>query len=763
MHLRNVDELRASYVMTLFKRAPIAFRAQFGQNKVSFIELVKGENFTLLANSSNISLLDSSHHRARNISFKEIEEEVDPNSSYKERKEALEAKSQNEIDNLRAEVETLEKEKSHIRHMSLAELLSKRGVEGLDQDVLEENLLIYLIRNEYIDEAYHYYISYFYEGNITQQDLTFLMSVKNQEALEFDYGLNKIEGLMNRLRLSEFEKEEILNHNLIDYLLADRYAYEDKVERIVKQLSNGSETSKAYIDQYVSEGQQVAAFVKLLSHEWPRLWKYVEANSEFPTAKKDDYLKLILTHADIKDIVAMDSDGLMKRYLSHKRDFLSLNLEMGARDAGAILGDLEVKFKYLDGVSSSNELFDYIYNNQLYEINEEMIELIVKTKTQNSNIDISRLQTANYTTIIQSKCGPLIEYIRENITDYIRNVFLQLEANTYESEDSVLELLNNSAIPEDTKEDIITKQMIFINDITDVKPGLWGMLLDNGKIKPTWKNILDYYQQNEQLDDKLMGFLDKEENHQALSKERIKGEKKLVNDLSSELVSCKDINDTSYAFIMKSIPYEYNTLDFSELSPSKVNALLNEHMLILTVENYELLKDKFKGKQVDLIIDKVSEYLANKDRYPLGEQEFYRLLSSNKLSIAQKVEIVDYINEDVLTQHSGLSDQILTILISSENREIEYAFLEKIIRYSKSTTKRVQLFNRKARSLDKDNITTLLNALGEPYSEITKKGPQPSIDKNSDHLTMVKLLKDKDYISSFKIKKQMINVNTKRV
>lgn len=46
-------------------------------------------------------------------------------------------------------------------------------------------------------------------------------------------------------------------------------------------------------------------------------------------------------------------------------------------------------------------------------------------------------ETSNYSAIQHSKCEPLIKYINEEIDNYIENVYLKLENNVIEDEESL--------------------------------------------------------------------------------------------------------------------------------------------------------------------------------------------------------------------------------------------------------------------------------------------------------------------------------------
>ncbi|MFV2015145.1 MAG: hypothetical protein ACC656_06955, partial [Candidatus Heimdallarchaeota archaeon] len=63
--------------------------------------------------------------------------------------------------------------------MQLYQLIQSRDIE-LDELVSGHNipdcrLLIYLVRNGYLDDNYHHYISNFHEGRLTKDDRDYLL------------------------------------------------------------------------------------------------------------------------------------------------------------------------------------------------------------------------------------------------------------------------------------------------------------------------------------------------------------------------------------------------------------------------------------------------------------------------------------------------------------------------------------------------------------------------------------------------------------
>lgn len=92
------------------------------------------------------------------------------------------------------------------------------------------------LRLGYLNEEYYDYISYFYEGMITQNDHDLLLSIKRRIAQSPSTPIDKIENFHKELKAYMFEHESILNNDLVDYVAQNSI---ESFERIVKTIKKG--------------------------------------------------------------------------------------------------------------------------------------------------------------------------------------------------------------------------------------------------------------------------------------------------------------------------------------------------------------------------------------------------------------------------------------------------------------------------------------------------------------------------------------------
>lgn len=82
--------------------------------------------------------------------------------------------------------------------------------------------------------------------------------------------------------------------------------------------------------------------------------------------------------------------------------------------------------------------------------------------------------------------------------------------------------------------------------------------------------------------------------------------------------------------------------------------------------------------------------------------------------------------------------------------------------HSSSVEDRIELLNEQIDYHSPSEITVLLRLLPNPYFDISMKGYRPKLHIENYNKLLIEKLNGINYISSFKIEKGKIRVNTKR-
>ncbi|MFW2491559.1 hypothetical protein ACN077_23815 [Clostridium chromiireducens] len=702
--LEKIKELRTICLRPLMERT---YCDSIMMNGVEYIikDLIeKDDKFQLFLSCNDYSVKEYNSYYS-NLRWNKISIE-DKNISqqkenYKHRKEIIKLKESNGIHYLRKQLDELIQKKSEINSLSVKDLVNKEKVsEIFNKEIENEKLLMFLIKNGYIDEEYSMYITYFYEGNLTKTDRDFITSVLYEEKLsaeeitkQFEYKLCKKEEILNQLRMNDFKKEYILNYDLINYIIEKNIfekKYEDYYKLIIEQLCDESEKSVSFINEYLYNSDVEECILRINENDdyyydvstkeilkksiyskWPNMWNVLTNRYYYSEEELDRYLVDILDLAQIDEIERMNIDSELSIMISNMAYFLELNFVYDEKDISKIselLNKLHIKFKFLNKPLSKLKLVDFIYENNLYEINKEMIELIIG---RYSSIKIEDLEKCNYTKIKQSNCKYLISYIDDNIKEYIENVFLKLENNIYESEETIISLMNKDTkiIGKENKKAILEKELTIISDITSIHKVYWNIAIEKFRIDSTWENLIEYYKECEELDDDFINFLNKEENCIKLSQVPIKEsdnyDEKIAEKMIKEIIICKNLEEKAFITLLESMPYAYKKLDMDNLSNERINNIINCGLLALSIDNFNFLKLKTHNKHITLIIKKIDDYLKDQDKYELDSEDIKQLLTAT-IDAERKISIINFINVDTIKNDINLMNFIIKFVLQEK-------------------------------------------------------------------------------------------------
>lgn len=758
IRLKDVLELRSIYVLKLLEKIPGATAIRIENRNCSLIEIKSDNLFNKLKTFDDILyFLPTQGGNVRSgISFKQLEQEVDPLEGYDEREKIILQKINRKVIYTQLELSKMEMEVTEIGFWSLKEIIKNIGLDSsLDEDIKNESLLVYLVRNGYIDENYHNYISYFYEGSLTQNDKKFALSITDEQPLSFDFKLSQYDNLIKTINPKKFESKSVYNYDLINHLLNKSNIYKTQIDYLFTQLADESEKTIEIIIAYAIHGTEIANFIKLLCKKWSGIWFYIEMNPNFFIDIKDKFLGLILKYSELDDISRINERSTLSDYIEKKEDFLSVFPDKkDLKKVKDIISLLDIHFNNLDVPNDTNEIFDFIYENNYYQINELMIETIINIKSKNKP-SIQDLKHSNLTTILQSNCIKLIEYIDKNIDQYLAEVFLNLVENNNESEETIIKLLNLEKLNPELKGKIIKKEEVrifSINNITDKT--VWNILFSNNKIEASWDNILAYYEYSGEIDQHLIEFINNLDNAETLSVPSIEDSKEnfteeLCADLADKIMDCVKISDNSFDFLLDSISYEYYEPSFTNLNKNKATSIILKDKFQFNPKTYEFFKRNFSPLHIQFQIKNIVTYLNDEHPFDIDSSDYQALLSSNKINLEQKKLLIMDIKSNMISSNPLLAQIILNTLLPTDNF-VEKDKLLAIIEQIEQSSNLIKFITRHIDLLTVDEITFIFNELGKPYSLLTPLFKKPKLDYTVTNENLLQELKKVEYISSYK-------------
>lgn len=753
--IKSIDELRSIYIYHLLKKLErLENKNIYVDNiPINISNLLEDGNFDKLKNSSNIK---GSNYYGNGLIFTNIEKEVST-KSYDKREALIKNKNEENIDNFNQEIEALEKEKQLIKRKNLKDLVEDSN-DVFGQEFNDKGLLIFLITNGYIDETYSYYISHFYEESITKEDRNFILSIRERRAKDYSFKLEKIDEIIKQIHFYEYDKKEVLNYSLIEYLLEKNNR--KILNQIIKQINERKnlEFIKGYID---SNYKNIDKFADFIVEKSTWIWDEIEKSS-FTIEKKENYLKLILKYGKIENLKNINI-SLVSKFISNINNFIKFSNDIEIEKIKDILKVFEPAFKNISQINGKRELFEFIYENSFYEISFEMIEGILKEFNRNE-YNLDDLDKKNLTIIKNSTCKKLITDIEKNIAIYIENILLNFE-KIYDDENILVELFKNEKISDNLKIEIIKKQETLISNISEVKDSkLWKNLFEENRVKVDWNNILYYYQEYKDVDKSLLKYINIIENAQILSNVRISSKTDfmknskfdilLVEKLLKKILLTDKININSYKLLIKSNGYWYPDLDISNLSEEKIIEIVKEDKFQLTIQNFNRLKEFTKEQHIKLIEKNINKFLEKYEEYSLDENDILKILESLNITKEIKIKIIQKVDY-VFISNKNIGKQIYHFM----DKKLKYSidFLKNLIQNLSTTEMQVNVIVEQNQYLSEDEFIQLLNLLNNEYSNTIKlDGKRPKLDSTYYNKKLIEILKERKFITDSKEEKNKV-------
>ncbi|WMC08199.1 MAG: hypothetical protein PQ275_28180 [Elizabethkingia anophelis] len=769
-NLSDIKELRQIYINQILTKIPsdaILF------SEININNLKEEDEFEkLIADGKIIYRYLSSYYTSPQkntliFDFEKIESEVNPIFTFEERKNFIKNKHNDRIGVLKKEIEKLKKEKNEIENWELKQVFREVDINQYLSEFSNNGLLRNLVLEGYINEDYNDYISLFHEVSLTVDDKKFEKNVKAYFNKGFDYKLTHTETIAEKLELKWFSRESILNYDLLDFLGEKYNNYSQKYNAIIELLSNEKERSIEFIDGYTERKKEFNRFIERITTTWSGFWEYVFNKSTYDANKKYAIFEAIILNFNLVKLTEVQSRELIKKTIEEDIQYL-YNYDSSnwfESQISRLLSMLNIKILRLEKPNENKKyLFELIYNKGYYKITIENILLILNEFCD--KVDNLLFETSNYKAIINSNCEPLMKYITDKINEYVENVYLSLENNVNEDEESLKLLLNDNKLDSKLKLKIIEKVETKISDLSSIKDiEVKKQLLLNNKVLPKWDNVTNYYTESENsINEYLVDYLNFKSVYLELSNENMRYDSNTFkySVFREKLLLTNEISNESYVRLFENSIYKRNKLSFENLDIDKVE-YLTKKILDTTKENYNLLREHFKNFHIMLLERDFNKVLQKFEDFEIDEIDVLLILKSEKITTDKKLDFIAKIDETIIVNNREVA-KIVGEIILQKSKIIEFNFdtLKFVASNLFLDEKRVKITNLYFSSLTDDNIISLLSSF-VTYSKLFKKG-KPTYYKTLynkillDNLISKKLIK-KYYNDSWNENKYRVTTN----
>lgn len=519
------------------------------------------------------------------------------------------------------------------------------------------DFLKYLIRNGYIDETYTDYMTYFYENSLTRIDKTFLRSVTDKKAKEYTYQLKNPQLVVSRLRLVNFDQEEILNFDLLTYLLHTQ-SHKEYIEKYIEQLK--ATKNFKFIDAFFDKTTELPAYIKYLNMGWPET--FITTLNEKALIEKQirRYSIFSIYYSDDATIELINKDNCLCNYISNARNYLAIEEPNIAK---LIHGFklLEVCFTGFDYEGLNENLFHAVYEESLYEINSENLKLMQREIFGiKNNEDIFH---KNYTILFSRPDSAITQYANQNINKYFDVVLQMSGRNILDDENVAVAVLNNSDITNEQKHSYIHKLQTFITSINEIKDNsLWSLLLDTNTVLYSEQNIMDYFNAVKLLDESIVSFINKCDTDLDFSKTEYDSESKEA--LFDGVVICNSIANSRYEQILVSLGFHYTKFDISNISDEKIIILINANIIRMTAKTIEFMRESYPNQIFYFIQKNIGKYVEIMDSDLFAQNELLEIITWD-ISDELKIKLLKFAGDEISVIRKNYSPAVCIHILNN--------------------------------------------------------------------------------------------------
>lgn len=645
-HLQDIDELNALFFP--FQGEIKQIDGKSPDNNLSRKELVK-----LLLQADRAFYINYSS-QMNPLDLATLRHQMEKNSDYQARKATLEAKEKHRIPALNAQLASLADKRLKLNTLTLSELVdvSDDRFWMLGDDNLTTSryfpLLRYLISQGYIDEHYIVYISYFHPNSLTARDMNFRIALNIHHALGYDYALDNPSAVLEWIDDSYFSREELSNFALFNYLIEhDRIK---ELHRWLNSIEQRREMEPSAFDFPIALWKQTPHHAKLAGiinekmPHWFQLW------TPIGLIDGDEWCKYAIdTLFQSEDCVLekMNLEGWLGAAISVRRNFLQFKVLHPEKliEKFQIIG---VRFSCIDFREQDAALVRRVYEENLYRLGVQTLTLWL-TLYYGAPADIALRKS--YTYILEKPDEPLSRWVQENITTYI-NALLDIEDLRFFDDPQAAEaVLNHSDIELNQKRVYISRldtHLEMLEKITQQE--LWPDLLQAELVSFNWENVADYYATHctgdRKLDEEWCNFLENGSNDLSWSKSKLEmriGEEN-TNSLLDKLLECTELSLERYRAIWKTLDVKYTRVSPLELSDEKLAIIIGLHIIDITIENTEYIRQSYPDFIVDFVLSDGGAAiveLTSKGDVALTESEMIMLIEDVRMTEQVALPLLD--------------------------------------------------------------------------------------------------------------------------
>lgn len=562
-----------------------------------------------------------------------------------------------EVNKLNSDREKIKKQIKDIDIYSYKEIISKLTAEQRDElfsiagfGILESHyfpLIRFLIVDGLLDETYWYYKGNFNvdTSNILKRnDTIYMKGLKEGKALDIFLDVETPNEIINRLKLSDFNRFNILNKKVLKSCLEQK-----RTENVVA-IANSVDANASYKDLLKILDEFGLDMIKSYSNIL--LENNVDRLADTLGYCEDENIetfKNILISVVTNKTIALDNLVVFKKYIEQNENIISLIPEEQFDVFIDNIRSADIKFEDVSESNCDKARLVAIEQIQAYKLNVGNLIFITEAILEKT-INYGSLLNEIYKSLqlLSSK-----EYIEDNFSSIVSNYIDENKSEKdYANNEEILLKILNSDISDEHKFEYVEKNETVISKLDNLQNNfvttkILDCLLRKNKVEFCSDNIAAYWNMVEEYSNDFIEYLDNnlDENNY---------EDTLRNNVSicNTFINSPLVSDKIFAFVINYADEAISDIN-PKLSQDRVNILVHQRLIEVTEKNIEVLWNNSYNAELTFLAncdEEVENIVINTLlKYTLSEDLIYSLVNS-EISDENSLKLINSIKDSVLVE-----------------------------------------------------------------------------------------------------------------
>lgn len=782
-HLKNIEELNTLALFNLFKHFKLTqpVNVTISGTPVPIFEAPEEEKFGQFLKSPRVILNGKGFGHA---SPTETLKNIFPD--YEKRKVAIERRSKISMDGFLSQISQLKSDISRAAHLGNTDLIMYFEREEVFGDIenakylteKQKNFFIHLLDRGYLDEKYHIYISHFYEGNLTSNDIEYVLSVKNKNPLPPETKIDNPDYIIENKYFNDqdFTSNGFFNHDMLEYLVeTDQSSPVSIMLKSMEKSFSWEECCK--LAKFISD-TDCYKISPLLVHFCASFFEEVsevKLDSDKSVSLLARAVITSLNEEDIDSLINKISTLNLSTLISESEEVCQYYNDLFKR--GDKVGDhiekeinkllqVDVFWEDVSNFTESNCLDYFVREKEMMVINQGNIEFVLDSNSAKTSPRKGHSKRSGTPTLKEVYTHPLLTDTFIECFDDFHHLILSGEISPPTLDES-LWILNEENIVAKGKRALITSSLPVIPNINSVnEKSLWPDLFTQNKVASNWSNIARTVITLESSEC-LIGFINREENYTALAEHSFENsnlDKDLLKSFEgikksiAEILIDEAVSIDAFKALFGHFEDCYDLKLPENIPDDKFKVLVEQLPSSPSLEEY----DAVSGVNTNLI----GPYLATRidevfgsgliDEITLSEESIIYLLSDHPfVSQENKSKLIESKQDALVTASEKLVTLLSDVMLHLETPPIlKLEIIERILQSFKDSTIKVTICSQQIVDGDLERTSRLLSMLGEEYLGLLEQGKQVNLDDTNENRNLLDKLKDADIVSSYKPKRK---------